>query len=72
MTLSARNQAEAHLAQIRRELGEEILTGLVNEKFNSTESEIDVDGSLWICNPQSGHWADAEKLESFIEWLAAA
>lgn len=67
----AKAAAEARLAQARRELGSEVLNGFANEMLNSTESEIDEEGSLWICSPQSGHWADAEKLEEFIEWMAA-
>lgn len=63
------NAAEMRLAAIRREIGPEALNGHVNEKFNSTESEVDADGSMWICNPQSGHWADADKINDFLDWL---
>jgi hypothetical protein len=60
---------EMRLATLRRELGEDILNSHVNEKFNSTESEVDAEGSMWISNPQVGHWASDDKINEFLDWL---
>jgi hypothetical protein len=53
---------ERWFMQMRRESTPEYLNAEINELLNSTESEVDEDGSVWICNPQTGHWASETEL----------
>ena len=37
---------------------------------NTTENDIGDDGSIWVANPQSGHWLNDEQLIEFAAFIA--
>jgi hypothetical protein len=41
---------------------------LVREWANCEEASIDDEGDIWIANPQTGHWLNADDLATFATW----
>lgn len=48
------------------------MADLVREKFNCAEVEIDEKGAIWIAEPQTGHWLDADKLAEVVAFVEQA
>lgn len=49
-------------------IGMEDAANIVTEWSNASEVEIDEAGDIWIANPQTGHWLDANKKAEFVAW----
>ena len=37
---------------------------------NTTDNDVGTDGSIWVANPQVGHWLKDEQLIEFANFLA--
>ena len=35
---------------------------------NCHEADVSLEGNIWICNPQRGHWLNDDDLVTFINW----
>jgi hypothetical protein len=69
--MQTRIDLERWFAQMRRECGAEALNARINDILNSTESDVDESGSVWICNPQTGHWAGEDEIADLAERIKA-
>lgn len=49
--------------------GEESIADAVTECFNCAEAEVKNDGSIWIANPQQGHWLTDDETSSFVGFM---
>lgn len=45
------------------------MADLVCEKFNCGEAEFDEAGNIWIADPQTGHWLDADGLAEVVAFV---
>ncbi|MTH62150.1 hypothetical protein [Paracoccus litorisediminis] len=45
------------------------ITDLILEKFNCRIAAINDEGAVWIEDPQTGHWLDADRTAELIAFL---
>lgn len=72
-----KQQAQALIAQARKDIGVEALADLARGKFNCADADISEDGDVFIEGPQRGHWIGQshgqgqERLIDFAEFVSA-
>lgn len=68
-TIETATQAKAFIAAAAADDREAILDSIVQWN-NTTDNDIDEDGAVWVSNPQTGHWLDAERIVEFARFIA--
>ena len=66
-------QIAAYVAEVREGCASNGVdfNDLVREFFNCRVAETDDAGDIWISDPQTGHWVDAERKAEFLAWVEA-
>lgn len=62
-------EARAHILAAIEAAGREEVMDAIVQWNNTTDNDISEDGSVWVSNPQTGHWLGEDKLISFAEFL---
>lgn len=68
--ISTAADARAHILAAIEIAGRDAVLGEVVQFRNTTENDIDAEGDVWVCNPQSGHWLNDEALIEFARSIA--
>lgn len=63
-------EARTHILEAIEFAGREEVLEAVVQFNNTTENDIDDKGDVWVCNPQTGHWLDEDRLVEFAKFLA--
>jgi hypothetical protein len=49
--------------------GDSTIEDAICERFNCREARVAADGSVYIADPQRGHWIDAESHADLVCWM---
>lgn len=71
-TINTATEARALVLECIKNTSMENILGFVVEWNNTTENEIAEDGSVWVANPQVGHWLNDDAMIEFAIFLVAA
>jgi hypothetical protein len=62
-------EARARILTVIDNIGREDVLIEIVQWNNTVENDIDADGDIWVSNPQTGHWLDADRLIEFAAFL---
>lgn len=72
MKITTAAEARALVLECIKNTSIENILDFVTDWNNTTENEISEDGSVWVANPQVGHWLNDDAMIEFAQFLAAA
>lgn len=69
-TITTASEARAFILEAIVNAGRDEIMDAIVQFNNTTENDVSDDGSVWVCNPQRGHWLDDDRIIEFAKFIA--